>query len=220
MFFTVYQQDIEILKHQWDDLLSFSTADTSIKDKNFQVVKESYSEQHRFCHNLSHIKMLFNLLESSHGWIQNPTVVRFSIWFHDVVYDPNKNNNEEESARLASRGLSELHVDTSTIEIVRNMILATKGHGGRDLSGDTKLFLDLDLAILGATEDLYRQYSQAIRAEYAWVPEPAYREGRTKVLRSFLSRERIYATDEMKNKYEEQARKNMQTEIEILYSSA
>lgn len=220
MFFTVETQELGILKHQWDDLLSFSTVDPTRKDKIFQTLQEKYSEEHRFYHNLSHVKMLFSLLESYHGEIQNLAVVRFSIWFHDVIYDPKKNDNEEKSARLAADWLTELHVETSAIKLVGNMILATKAHGGDGLSEDTRLFLDLDLAILGATEDIYRHYSQAIRAEYAWVPKPAYGEGRTRVLQSFLSREKIYATDEIRNKYEEQARKNIQAEIEILRSVA
>ena len=96
------------------------------------------------------------------------------------------------------------------------MILATKDHSGKNLSYDAKLFLDMDLAILGMNEEIYKEYSQAIRREYAWVPESMYRKGRKKVLKSFVERERIYFTDEMKARYEAQARKNINSEIKSL----
>ena len=48
-------------------------------------------------------------------------------------------------------------------------------------------------------EELDRQcdaYDRAIRAEYAHVPDGAYRAGRSGVLRGFLSRERLFLTPE------------------------
>ena len=76
----------------------------------------------------------------------------------------------------------------------------------------------MDLAILGANEETYKEYSKAIRKEYAWVSEPAYRKGRKKVLQSFIERESVYFTDEMKIRYEKQARKNINSEIKVLDS--
>jgi predicted metal-dependent HD superfamily phosphohydrolase len=65
-------------------------------------------------------------------------------------------------------------------------------------------------------EEIYKEYSEAIRQEYAWVSESMYRRGRKKVLKSFIKRERIYFTDEMKARYDEQARKNINSEIKLL----
>lgn len=219
MFFTVDERDIVILKGRWDGLAALSAADISVREHVFQNLKESYLEAHRFYHNLSHIKLLLQLLESCQTRAKHPDSLRFSIWFHDVVYDPRKSDNEEASARLAADSMLELGVDTSTRELVQKMILATKGHQSDSSSEDTKLFLDLDLSILGMTEEIYQQYRKVIREEYSWVSDALYREGRSKVLKSFLDRERIYATAEMNQKYELQARKNIDAEIESLGSS-
>src|SRR5262249_20071392 len=93
------------------------------------------------------------------------------------------------------------------------MILATKHHRGADLSWDMKAFLDLDTSILGAPEEIYKEYSRAIRKEYSWIPDVLYREGRMKVLNDFLEREYIYCTDEIRAKYEIQARHNIAEEV-------
>ena len=214
--FTIYDKDVAFLRGQWEDLASFCTLDKAIKADSFQVLKEKYSEKIRFYHNLSHVKALLNLFESLRDKIQDHNVIRFAIWFHDVIYDTKRSDNEEESARLAFETLAKLHVNPETINFVRELILATKNHGGKNLLYDAKLFLDMDLAILGASEEVYKEYSQAIRAEYSWVSESRYRSGRGNVLRSFIERERIYLTDEMKAKYEEQARKNINNEIQLL----
>ena len=216
ILFTVDDNEIAFLKDQWDDLLSFYTSDKDIQDNSFQMLKERYSEKSRFYHNLSHVKTLLDLLESLDNNAQDHNAIRFSIWFHDVVYDTKANDNEAESARLASQLMSKLHVDVETMEVVNSLILATKDHSGNNLSEDNKLFLDMDLAILGMREEIYKKYSRAIREEYFWVPELIYRRERRKILKSFLAREGIYFTDEMKKRFEEQARKNINGEINSL----
>ena len=67
--------------------------------------------------------------------------------------------------------------------------------GADDLAGQT--LLDADLAILAADELLYDAYAEAIRREYAWVPEGDYRAGRVRVLERFLARPRIFFTPPM-----------------------
>jgi len=215
-FFHIDAKDIAFLKSQWYSLASFYPSDKTIKEDVFQVLQEQYSEKSRFYHNFSHVKALLKLFESFDNKIQEPKAIKFAIWFHDVIYDTRKSDNEAESARLASEMLRKLNVNDKTIELVKDLILATKDHSGKSLSYDAKLFLDMDLAILGMSEEIYKEYSQAIRQEYSWVSESMFRRGRKKVLKSFIQRERIYFTDEMKVGYEEQARKNINNEIKSL----
>jgi predicted metal-dependent HD superfamily phosphohydrolase len=74
----------------------------------------------------------------------------------------------------------------------------------------------MDLAILGAPDELYRQYSEAIRAEYNWVPGPLYRFGRGKVLKRFAQRRTLFFTPAMAARFEAQARRNLDREIREL----
>jgi predicted metal-dependent HD superfamily phosphohydrolase len=216
IFFNLDVEDITFLKSQWDSLVSNYPSNKIIKEEVFQVLQERYSEKNRFYHNFNHVQALLKLFESFENKIRAPHAVKFSIWFHDVIYDSKRNDNEAESAKLASEMLYKLNVNPETIELVRDLILATKDHSGKNLSSNAKLFLDMDLAILGMNEEIYKEYSQAIGQEYAWLSESMYREGRKKVLKSFVEREWIYSTDEMKARYEAQARKNINSEIESL----
>ena len=215
-FFHVDDKDELFLKSQWDKLASAYISDHSITDHIFQVLREKYSEKSRFYHNLSHVKTLLNLCASLEHKIQDQNAVRFSIWFHDIVYNTQRKDNELESTRVTADLLGKLRVNPETMERVKDLILATQYHAGANLTQDAKLFLDMDLAILGASEEVYEEYSRAIRKEYSWVSEPRYRTGRKNVLTNFMERERIYFTDEMKIRFETQARTNINREIKSL----
>jgi predicted metal-dependent HD superfamily phosphohydrolase len=67
--------------------------------------------------------------------------------------------------------------------------------------------------ILGREKTVYKEYSEAIRIEYAWVPQDLYLQGRQKVLRSFLHREKIYYTEQLAEIFEAQARQNIEREL-------
>jgi predicted metal-dependent HD superfamily phosphohydrolase len=179
----------------------------------FNALVERYSERERAYHNLSHIQSLLALSESLLDKIQNRDEHYFAIWFHDVIYDTQRADNEEKSAEFAAEALARLAVPEQSIAVTREMILATKHHRAAGLSWDMKVFLDLDTSILGAPEEIYEEYSRAIRKEYSWVPDAMYREGRMKVLNDFLSRDRIYHTEEISAKYETRARRNIAEEI-------
>jgi len=79
--------------------------------------------------------------------------------------------------------------------------------------GNTNILLDLDLSILGKDPQYYLEYAAAVRKEYSIYPDFMYRRGRKKVLKKMLEQECIFKTDLFKEKYESQARKNLQSEL-------
>jgi predicted metal-dependent HD superfamily phosphohydrolase len=74
----------------------------------------------------------------------------------------------------------------------------------------------MDLAILGAREPVYREYSEVIRAEYSWVPIEEYRLKRGQFLQRLLDRPALYFTPAMATSLEYQARQNLQSELREL----
>ena len=84
--------------------------------------------------------------------------------------------------------------------------------------GDLAYFLDADLAVLGKDTGLYARYAQQIRAEYNHVSDYAFREGRGKIMKSFLDNPVLYFTTPMRQAFEAQARSNITNEIRALAS--
>lgn len=81
---------------------------------------------------------------------------------------------------------------------------------------NTKIFLDLDLCILGTNNEKYRNYIRNIRKEYVFVPDKIYTKERIKILENFLNQEFIFKTERFQNLYEKMARKNIKYEIKSL----
>lgn len=214
-FFSLDNDGLSFLNQQWINLTNEHKIPQEISKKYFDIILEKYSENKRFYHNLSHINTLLKNAEKYKHLFQNYSAIRFAIWFHDIIYNTKRSNNEEKSVELAVKALEEMQISHTIIMLVENMIIATKKHSANGLDEDGKMFLDLDLAILGANSEIYQNYAKAIRAEYSWVPYFLYRRSRKSVLGGFLAREHIFFSNELA-KLEEIARQNITQEIDSL----
>jgi predicted metal-dependent HD superfamily phosphohydrolase len=175
-----------------------------------------YAEPHRHYHTLAHVQALLRHLDTHRALAQQPAHLEAAIWYHDVVYDTHRHDNETCSAdvvRFELMSLGWLGVD---VERVACMVEATQHHRADPGDTDTLLFLDLDLSVLGTAPAVYDTYRDAIRAEFDWVPEADYRAGRARVLQSFLDRDTIYRTPALKALWETPARANLQRELATL----
>ena len=169
-----------------------------------------YGEPARHYHTLDHIRAVLDRIDTI--WPDTPPALQFAAWLHDVVYDSRAADNEERSADYARALLPGLGISPATTDESARLILLTRSHEADpdDRAGQT--LLDADLAILAAEELLYDAYAEAIRREYAWVPEGDYRAGRVRVLERFLARPRIFFTPPMAEA-ETRARDNLAREI-------
>jgi predicted metal-dependent HD superfamily phosphohydrolase len=208
------------LRARWQGLVTPLSPDRSAADVTWDTLVRHYSEPQRAYHNLSHVMALLRHADAERANIHRPDIVEFAIWFHDAIYDTRAHDNEQRSAAWARHAMLGMGIDPHITDAVAQCILATRRH---EVSShevvDLPLFLDLDLAILGAHEETYRQYSNAIRAEYGWVPGPAYREGRARILKNFLERPVLFFTPALAARYEMQARRNIEWELQELSSS-
>lgn len=186
--------------------------------RNFVRVIEAWTTPGRRYHTLQHLQESLDLLFLwSHGkpW---PAKVALALFFHDVVYDPTRTDNEECSARMAHGILSDAGVAVGVIEEVEALIMATR-HNVKPSSPDEKLLVDVDLAILGSPPARYCEYVRQVREEFAHVPEAAFRAGRLKVLEGFLDPEcsrPIFHTPAGIQSFDAQARANVADEIRRL----
>jgi predicted metal-dependent HD superfamily phosphohydrolase len=178
-------------------------------------VEKAYTSKARFYHNLDHLDQLLIELKACHELHSYWSEVVLAIVYHDIIYSIRRQDNEDRSADLAVSRLLELGWLPGKIELVRQLILATKGHivSSLDL---INYFTDADLAILGKSAEMYQLYSAAIRKEYKIFPDFLYRKGRKKVLLHFLELPKIYKTAHFNVLYESQARLNIEWEINQL----
>ena len=63
------------------------------------IFHQKYAEPQRFYHNLFHIERLLQeysttIASQLEGDKQEQLIIILSIWFHDLVYDPKKKDNE------------------------------------------------------------------------------------------------------------------------------
>ena len=183
-----------------------------------------YEAEGRHYHNLAHIEAMLALAADYLISLHDPGAVEAAIWFHDAIYDSRAKDNEARSAALAQKTLAG-RTDAQRLGRIAAMIVATATHelpslgpADKEAVRDAALFLDMDLAILGASPDAFDAYEQAVRREYGWVEEPMWRAGRGAVLKTFLARPHIFHTEEFRQRFEPQARQNMARSLEALKS--
>ncbi len=198
----------------WDQLPAYNQAALNPQVLFAELVAR-YSEPQRAYHTLAHLEHCFAEFDEVAHLVEDPLAVQFALWYHDSIYDPRRNDNEKLSAKLAESIVTVAGLGHKFGLAVSKHILATE-HTDQSLSADTELLLDIDLAILGQSKERFDEYEREVRIEYDWVPEGAFRNGRTAILKGFLARPNIYYTRLFQEKYEEQARKNLNRSIESL----
>ena len=203
------------LKDRFIQLCSPFTKNQDLIARLWKEIETKYTEKGRYYHDLLHLERMFEELEAIKDSISNFSLVSFSVFYHDVIYDATSKSNEEKSASTAKKRLTELGLRKEETVIVSAQILATKSHQNSENS-DINFLLDADLSVLGKDWKTYLDYTQKIRKEYSIYPDLLYKPGRKKVLRHFLELESIFKTEYFKGKYEVQAKENIEKELQLL----
>ncbi|WP_124981472.1 HD domain-containing protein [Nonlabens xiamenensis] len=201
------------MKEKFLSLIERYSSDKDYKVECWNELNKKYSSKSRHYHNLDHLDHMFSELEKVKSEINRLDAIEFSIFYHDLIYNPRKSDSEYQSALVFKKRLS--NTSFTPIDYCVEQIVATKEHKLSDDS-DTNLLLDMDLSILGSEPDRYQGYAKKIRKEYAIYPGWMYRKGRKKVLQHFLSLDSIFKTEFFRNEYEEKARENLENELREL----
>jgi predicted metal-dependent HD superfamily phosphohydrolase len=181
-----------------------------------QIVTLHKTSPDRHYHTLMH---LYEMMEYADCLQQaDDPVIVLAIFFHDAIYNPRSNRNEEDSAELFQtfyRQHESLH-DSLGPKVVRYILGTQHHHPTPPKDQAFELFLDMDMAVLAKDADAYWQYASLIRQEYSWVEQTTYCEKRAEVLSKFWMEPYIYFTQWFRDNLECQARKNLEQEIQIL----
>lgn len=206
--------------------------------ETIQFLQIAYNENGRQYHNINHIKFLLAKLDT---WLDHYNSndlsqqkfdelsqiykdTREAIWWHDAWYSiwDAPGVNERESANLFNAFVNNKGVSDITEfsrQRIEKAILATADHLlDQDLKDEdivTKLMLDVDLASFGGEYELVQYNSETVSKEYE--PTGASRlkllQGRVAFLEKLEKRKNIFYTDFFREKYELNARVNINRSI-------
>ncbi len=204
-----------MLKETFIQLISNYTIDTRLITQLWNEIETNYSNKKRHYHTLIHLDNLLQQLVVVKTEIKDWDTILFTLYYHDIIYNPLKTTNEEKSAEFAKSRMQLIAVPKPIIGNCVLQILATKKHG-LSKDNDTNIFTDADLCILGQPWQLYEKYYRQVRKEYALYPDLIYNPGRKKVLHHFLQMEQIFKTDYFFERFEAQAKENVAKELSLL----
>ncbi|GLY08032.1 MULTISPECIES: metal-dependent phosphohydrolase [Actinoplanes] len=193
------------------------TSDADL-DAAAQYLLSRWTEPQRHYHDVTHLTEVLAVVDRFAALAPHPERVRLAAWMHDAVYDPRAlgDSNERDSAEFAEGLLQSLGVPDEVAADVSRLVGLTAGHATEDDDPDGELLCDADLAILAADDERYARYTDAIRREYAHVPDTAFREGRTRVLTALLELPSIYRHAAVRDEWEDRAQANLKAELEAL----
>ena len=176
----------------------------------------AYADPARGYHDARHLAEVLARLDelAAAGTSYDRTAVLLAAWFHDAVYDGER-DAEERSAAWAEEALPGL-VDDATVTEVARLVRLTESHRPDDGDVNGCALSDADLGILAAPEERYDDYAAAVRTEYAHLSDEVFTAGRAEVLRELMAKPRLFHTAYALAQWEEPARRNVARELSLL----
>lgn len=174
-------------------------------DEVYRLLARCYTEPARHYHTLVHVRRCLRHLDLARDAIPEPDAVELALWFHDVIFVPGAQDNEQRSAEWFRE---QAGGRIRACDRICAMILATT-HAGTAAEPDTRFVCDIDLAVLGAARSRFREDGRRLRAERPDLDDRAYDLHERTILGGLLVRPRIYLTDFFYARCETQARRNL-----------
>jgi predicted metal-dependent HD superfamily phosphohydrolase len=193
--------------------------DSPTSRTEWAAVVEAWSEPHRRYHGLAHLAAVLGVVGELAGAAADADAVRLAAWYHDVVYDPRRDDNEQVSAGRARAGLRGLVAEDRVAEVER-LVLLTAGHEPGPGDADGAVLCDADLAVLAGPPDAYAAYASAVREEYAHLPDAVFVPGRIAVLEHLLALPALYRVPAVAAEWTPRARANLTAELSLLRARA
>jgi predicted metal-dependent HD superfamily phosphohydrolase len=175
-----------------------------------EALLEAYADPTRGYHDTLHLSEVLDRLDDldSAGAGFDPVVTGLAAWFHDSVYDGER-DAEERSAVWAEEALAGTPYAAEVARLVR--LTGTHDPGPDDLAGQA--LCDADLGILATARERYDAYVAGVRREYAFLDDADFDAGRAAVLRDLAARERLFHTAYGREHWEPAARANLAREL-------
>jgi predicted metal-dependent HD superfamily phosphohydrolase len=205
----------EVLKARFSDLWCRCQrpGSDSGPDAAWGLIDFHYDEAHRRYHDKRHLAFCLAQLDLALDQAAEPDQVQMALWFHDIINEPGRLDNEARSADLfeeQARGV----MPEDFISAVKDLILVTT-HNDPPEDFDQRLLCDVDLASFGCHWDRYLYDTDGIKAEFLGSAQE-YSQKKQKFLEAMLNRPRIFLTDFFSDRYESQARQNIRRLLKLI----
>lgn len=152
-----------------------------------ELVAQHWQEPHRYYHNEEHLAHLIGGIEQLYNKQQIDEEQRDTLlitaYFHDVIYDPTRNDNEERSADFFIQ-MADSHPNT---QLVKEMILDTRNHEASSELSATFINLDMQVVSNSSFSELLA-WERKIFKEYQYLDYEIYRQGRLDLLQNIKNK--------------------------------
>jgi predicted metal-dependent HD superfamily phosphohydrolase len=177
------------------------------------AIVAAYADPARGYHDTRHLTEVLDRLDelAAHGAAYDATPVLLAAWFHDAVYDGER-DAEERSAAWAEDALAAAAPAPVVAEVAR-LVRLTETHTPDDGDANGCALSDADLGILAAPRPRYDEYVAAVRREYAHLEDEVFAAGRADVLRALAAKPHLFHTAYARERWEQAARANLEREL-------
>lgn len=170
---------------------------------------DGYREPQRFYHTLEHIEHCIAWFDECRPMLEDADALELAIWFHDVIYEPGKPDNEARSAELYQQLSDGVH-ESAVREQVEWLIMATLHLGSSiDADDDARYMVDIDLSSFGLPWEDFLRDSENLRREAGDLDDAEFFCKARGFHISLLARDRFYYTDFFAERLESRARDNI-----------
>jgi len=163
------------------DELSREAEKIGISPTLFDKIIHQWSSPWRFYHHLEHLFSLYKFI-NQYSATDNYNPLLLAALYHDVVYNPLSNTNEEDSAEQFLIDCAFLEDEVKST--VNQLILDTKNQQATTEISD--IFLRADLQIINESFEKLIIWENKIFKEYQFYDTKLYIKGRIDVLNSLL----------------------------------
>ncbi len=200
------------LQDEWTKTCAALGVEAAYAGQLWTCLADAYGEPQRHYHTLDHIAAVVGDAVRLRDRFEQPDAALLALFFHDVVYDPARRDNEARSADKLDLWLGR-RIAAEVVATCRRAIEATASHAPQN-DADLDLLLDIDMAILGASPEAYGRYAEGVAREYLPVYGfDTYAAGRTRLfLEPTLARGSLFLTPAFAG-LEAQARTNLADEL-------
>ncbi len=204
------------LRPKWIALCRQIGVDVAQTETIYADLIRHYTGEMRFYHDLQHVADVLAAADELAVEIENDAAVRLAIWFHDVIYATNgQQDNERLSADYAVCEMSGAGASADLLATVHALILDTK-HQAKPKTQDGCVIVDADLSTFAVSRERFNQHSADVRREFWHIEPDLYCNSRIALLDNMLNRDPLYYTKTMHDLYDANARANLKHAIEQL----